>query len=36
VAKQRLEDARAAGADEAISRGELLGGFPALVNRWCG
>lgn len=36
VAKQRLDDARAAGADDAISRGELLGGFPALVSRWCG
>jgi CheY-like chemotaxis protein len=36
VAKQRLDDARAAGADDAISRGELLGGFPAVVKRWCG
>jgi len=36
VARQRLEDARAAGADEAVSRGELLGGFAALVKRWCG
>lgn len=35
VAKQRLADARAAGADDAVSRGELLGGFAALVRRWC-
>lgn len=34
VARQRLEDARAAGADEVLSRGELLGAFPALVRRW--
>jgi hypothetical protein len=34
VAKQRLDDALAAGADEAVSRGELLGAFPALVSRW--
>jgi hypothetical protein len=36
VAKQRLDEARAAGADDAVSRGELLGSFPALVRRWCG
>jgi len=36
VARQRLDDAVAAGADEAISRGELLGSFPALVRRWRG
>jgi hypothetical protein len=35
VAKQRLEEARAAGADAAISRGELLGAFPDIVSRWC-
>jgi CheY-like chemotaxis protein len=34
VAKERLEQARAAGADAVVSRGELLGGFAALVNRW--
>jgi len=34
VHRQRLDDALAAGADEAISRGELLGSFPALVRRW--
>lgn len=34
VARQRLDDARAAGADEVLSRGELLGSFPALVRRW--
>lgn len=36
VARQRLADAVASGADEAVSRGELLGGFPALLRRWCG
>lgn len=36
VARQRLDDARAAGADEVLSRGELLGSFPALVRRWRG
>ena len=30
VHKQRLDDAVAAGVDEAVSRGELFGGFPAL------
>ncbi|RLS76732.1 MAG: hypothetical protein DWI03_08330 [Planctomycetota bacterium] len=35
VAKQRLDAARAAGADDAVSRGELLGAFGALVRRWC-
>ncbi len=34
VHKQRLDDAVAAGVDEAVSRGELLGGFPALLRRW--
>ena len=36
VHKQRLEDATAAGADAAVSRGELLGGFAGLINRWAG
>lgn len=35
VATARLEQARAAGADDAVSRGELLGAFPALLRRWC-
>ena len=35
VATARLDQARAAGVDAAVSRGELLGGFPALVRRWC-
>jgi hypothetical protein len=34
VHKQRLDDAVAAGVDEAVSRGELFGGFPALLRRW--
>jgi hypothetical protein len=34
VHKQRLEDATAAGADAAVSRGELLGGFAGLIHRW--
>ena len=36
VAKDRLDQAKAAGADAAVSRGELLGGFPAILSRWCG
>lgn len=36
VAKQRLDLARDAGADAAISRGELLGGFPAILKRYGG
>lgn len=36
VAKDRLDQAKAAGADAAVSRGELLGGFPAIMKRWCG
>jgi hypothetical protein len=36
VHRQRLDDARAAGADEVLSRGELLGGFAACIRRWCG
>jgi hypothetical protein len=35
VAKQRLDDAKAAGADAVVSRGELLGSFPAILRRWC-
>ncbi|MFM8380168.1 MAG: hypothetical protein ACKOB1_12685 [Planctomycetia bacterium] len=34
VHKDRLADAQAAGADVAVSRGELLGSFPGLVRRW--
>ncbi len=34
VHKQRLDDAVAAGVDEAVSRGELFGAFPALIRRW--
>ncbi len=34
VAKERLALARDAGADDVVSRGELLGGFPALLRRW--
>jgi CheY-like chemotaxis protein len=34
VAKERLSQAQAAGADAVVSRGELLGGFATLVNRW--
>jgi hypothetical protein len=33
VAKERLEQAAAAGADAVVSRGELLGSFPAIVGR---
>lgn len=33
VATQRLDDAKAAGAAEAISRGGLLGGFQAVLAR---
>jgi hypothetical protein len=36
VWKERLAAAVAGGADAAVSRGELLGGFPALVQRWTG
>lgn len=36
VHKDRLADAVAAGADAAVSRGELLGSFAGLVNRWIG
>ena len=34
VHKQRLEEAVAAGVDEAVSRGELFGSFPSLLRRW--
>lgn len=34
VARSRLTEAVAAGADEAVSRGELLGSFGALARRW--
>lgn len=34
VQKERLADAVAAGADAAVSRGELLGSFPGLIKRW--
>ena len=34
VAKERLGLARDAGADDAVSRGELLGGFAGLLRRW--
>jgi CheY-like chemotaxis protein len=34
VARERLALARDAGADEVISRGELLGGFAGLLRRW--
>ena len=36
VAREALAAARAAGADDVVSRGELLGGFAALFARWCG
>ena len=36
VARDRLADAAAAGADDVVSRGELLGNLPALVARWRG
>jgi CheY-like chemotaxis protein len=36
VAKERLDLARDAGADDAVSRGELLGGFAGLLRRWRG
>ena len=34
VQKERLAESVAAGADAAVSRGELLGGFQGLVRRW--
>lgn len=36
VARERLALARAAGADDVVSRGELLGGFAGLLRRWQG
>jgi hypothetical protein len=36
VATHLLEEARAAGVDDVVSRGALLGSFAALVQRWCG
>lgn len=30
----RLEAARQGGADDVVSRGELLGAFPSLLARW--
>ena len=36
VQKERLEAAVAAGAAEAVSRGELLGSFASCLARWCG
>lgn len=35
VARERLANARAAGADHVVSRGEILGSFAALVRQWC-
>jgi hypothetical protein len=36
VARERLALARDAGADDVVSRGELLGGFAGLLRRWRG
>ena len=36
VAVDRLAAARAAGADDVVSRGELLGAFATIVARHCG
>lgn len=36
VAKDRLQLARDAGADDVVSRGDLLGGFAGLLRRWRG
>lgn len=36
VAVERLDAARAAGADDVVSRGELLGAFAAVVARHAG
>lgn len=35
VHKDRLQAALDAGADDAVSRGELLGDFTGCINRWC-
>jgi len=34
VTRERLALARAAGADDVVSRGELLGGLAGLLKRW--
>ncbi|MEO1993174.1 MAG: hypothetical protein ABGW78_14640 [Pirellulales bacterium] len=34
VHKQRLDEARNAGADASVSRGELFGGFAGLLDKW--
>lgn len=34
VARERLAAAHAAGADDVVSRGELMGGFAALFRKW--
>lgn len=34
IARERLDLARDAGADDVVSRGELLGGFAGLLRRW--
>lgn len=36
VWKDKLDAAVAAGADEAVSRGEIMGGLATLLARWCG
>jgi len=36
VARERLAEAAAAGADHVLSRGEALGGLPSLLGRWLG
>jgi len=36
VAKERLQLARDAGADDVVSRGDLLGGFASHLRRWRG
>jgi len=33
-ARERLAAAHAAGADDVVSRGELMGGFAALFRKW--
>ena len=35
VHKERLQAALDAGADDAVSRGELLGDFASCVRHWC-
>jgi hypothetical protein len=36
VATALLDEARAAGADAVVSRGEILGSFAAVLERVCG